>query len=307
MNVLDAGGGRVFLLQFFPDSRRLLVGRETAERSVVFSILTLPDGRPVDLALPRLESQSSYFSGCGPHVAIHPSGEFCHVAWEGQLFAFRTDDGQSLPVPPDIKAYQVVISRDGRRLLASDLTSQKKKLFALEASGETFKPTWAMPQGDRFANVAGFLMDGDRFISIDFETGVSIRRYADGEVEKSARYPAGYSYQPQLSPDRRFLGIIGYSSWYLYDTADLRKPRRITSSRSSGDYVSFAFHPGGKTMAMIHGGPTLVKIHDLETLKQVRTYKWKLGPLGAVAYSPDGTLGAAGSRDGRIVLWDSDE
>lgn len=307
MNVLDAGGGHVFLLQFLPDSRRLLVGREMNDRTVAFSILTLPNGNRVDLPLARLEFQSWSHSGYGPSVAIPASGDICHIAWEGKLFAFRTDDGQSLPVPPGITAYQVVISRDGQRLLAADLTWQQRKLSAFEASGTGFKLVWDRPQGDRFANVAGFLPDGERFISIDFETGVSIRRFADGEEEKSVNYPAGTSHQPQFSPDGRFLGIIGYSSWYLYDTADLGKPRRITSTRSSGDYVSFAFHPGGKTFAMIHGGPTLVKIHDLETLKQIRTYKWKLGPLGAVAYSPDGAVGAAGSRDGRIVVWDSEE
>jgi WD40 repeat protein len=308
MNVLDAGGGRVALLRFLPDSRRILVGRETADRSVAFSILTLPDGNCVDLPLPHLPFQSRYFYGYGPNVAIHPSGETCHIAWEGQLFAFRTDDGQSLPVPAGFTAHQVVISRDGQRLLAADLgSSEKIMLFAFENIGDRFQNLWTKPQEYRFANVAGFLPDGERFITIDHEPGVSIRRFADGEEEKSARYPAGSSRQPELSADGRYLGIMGYSSWYLYDTTDLGKPRRITANRSSGDYVSFAFHPGGKTFAMIHGGPTLVKIHDLETLKQIRTYKWKLGPLGAVAYSPDGALGAAGSGDGRIVVWDSDE
>jgi WD40 repeat protein len=60
-------------------------------------------------------------------------------------------------------------------------------------------------------------------------------------------------------------------------------------------------------VAVIHGGPTLVKEYDLSTLERVWTWQWKLGPLQSVAYSPDGNLGAAGSRDGRIVLWDVDE
>ena len=60
-------------------------------------------------------------------------------------------------------------------------------------------------------------------------------------------------------------------------------------------------------MAVIHGGPTLVKVYDLGTLKQIHKWTWKLGPLRSVAYSPDGTVGAAGSDDGRIVVWDVDE
>jgi WD40 repeat protein len=39
----------------------------------------------------------------------------------------------------------------------------------------------------------------------------------------------------------------------------------------------------------------------------VHKWNWKLGPLRSVAYSPDGTLGAAGSEDGRVVVWDVDQ
>ena len=60
-------------------------------------------------------------------------------------------------------------------------------------------------------------------------------------------------------------------------------------------------------MAVIHGGPTLVTVYDVETLKPVHKWNWKLGPLRSVAYSPDGTVGAASSEDRRIVVWDVDE
>lgn len=76
--------------------------------------------------------------------------------------------------------------------------------------------------------------------------------------------------------------------------------------RFSHHFVSFAFHPDGRTLAVIHGGPTLLKVYDLATLRLARTYRWKLGPLGAVTFSPDGMRGAVGSRDGRILLWDVD-
>ena len=100
------------------------------------------------------------------------------------------------------------------------------------------------------------------------------------------------------------IGLIGYGKMYFWDLTTLDKPRKIGGSSSFGDFRSFAFHPNGKTVAVIHGGPTLVKVYDLSTLERVRDWKWKLGPLQSVAYSPDGNLGAAGSKDGRIVVWD---
>jgi WD40 repeat protein len=112
--------------------------------------------------------------------------------------------------------------------------------------------------------------------------------------------------QPQISPDGTRLGLVGYGSMYVWDLTTLEKPRKISGSSNFGDFRSFAFHPNGKTVAVIHGGPTLVKVYDLATLERVQTWKWKLGPLTSVAFSPDGTLGAAGSEDGRIIVWDVD-
>jgi WD40 repeat protein len=111
----------------------------------------------------------------------------------------------------------------------------------------------------------------------------------------------------RISPDGRFVGIIGYHSMYVYDLPKPGKPRRISGSRSSGDFYGFAFHPNGRSIAVIHGGPTLVKEYTLPDLTPLRKRNWKVGPLRAIDYSPDGTMGAAGGRDGRIVVWDADD
>jgi WD40 repeat protein len=39
---------------------------------------------------------------------------------------------------------------------------------------------------------------------------------------------------------------------------------------------------------------------------QLRTLDWKAGKLVSVAFSPDGALAAAGTEDGKIVVWDVD-
>ena len=43
-----------------------------------------------------------------------------------------------------------------------------------------------------------------------------------------------------------------------------------------------------------------------ELVELVRTLDWKLGKLVSVAFAPDGSIGAAGTEDGKIVVWDVD-
>jgi WD40 repeat protein len=304
MLVLQAGDS-VIRLQFLPGGRRLLAWLLSADTVVSLDVWTLPDGGRVRLPLPRLDVNSWWNSAYqGNAVAVHPSGESCYVAWDGQLFSFCLADGTPRLVPEGVRAHQAALSPCGDRLLAADLTHGRKQLAALTADASGCKVVWCRPQPPQFRHVAGFLPDGERFVTV--ADVVRVSTFATGEEQAATRYPTGHAYQPQLSPDGRHLGVVGYSSMYLFDTAGLGKPRRISSTQNYGNFVSFAFHPDGRTLAVIHGGPTLVKIYDLGTLQLVGKYNWKLGPLGCVAFSPDGMLGAAGSRDGRIVLWDLD-
>jgi hypothetical protein len=305
MYVLETGEG-VARMQFLPDGRRLLALTETAEKAVSLAVWPLSGGEPVRLPLPRLRAQDWWTWHRGHVAAVHPSGDRCYVAWEGGLFAFRTGDGAPLPAPAGVRAREAVLAPGGGRLLAADRVpggEGRLSALAVDAAGGTLLWRRAIPR--QFHHLAGFLPDGERFVTV--EDAVCIRTFAAGEEEAAVRYPGHHASTPQLSPDGRHLAVIGYGSMYLFETAPLGKPRRITSSRTFGNFVSFAFHPGGRTLAVIHGGPTLVKLYDLATLRLARTLRWKVGPLAAVAFSPDGMLGAAGSRDGRIVVWDVDE
>jgi WD40 repeat protein len=303
MLVLQADNS-VIRLQFLPDGRRLLAWVLTGQEVVSFDIWTLPDGGRVRLPLQRLNVYTWRNSGLeGNAVAVHPTGEWCYLAWGGQLSSFRTADGSPRPVPEGVTAHQVILAPGGDRLLAADLERKQLTALTLDASGGTV--VWRRPLPGGFWQLAGFLPGGERFLTIS-EHAVRVRTFAADDEQASVRYPGGHAYQPQLSPDGRHLVVIGYGSMYLFGTDPPGKARRITSGRTFGNFVSFALHPDGRTLAVIHGGPTLLKVYDLGTLRLARKYRWNLGPLGAVAYSPDGTLGAAGSRDGRILLWDVD-
>jgi WD40 repeat protein len=295
MRVLEAGSV-VTYLQFLPDSRRLVVALDAPQRSMNLEVWSLPGSERVRLRLPKVDPTYWQHTEDGPWIAIHPSGDWCYVAWNERLYSFDTSDGTPRPVLDRILAHSVIISPDGERVV----TAYSGEVTTFAAGKPDTKVSRAMVS-PKFRFLAGFLPDGKRMVWV--EEGIRI-----GTPGKDYDSPPGahkcLGSRPQMSPDGRYLALLGYSSMYLYDLPVLGKPRQIKSSSNFGDFRSLAFHPDGKTMAMIHGGPTLVKVYDLTTLRLKDKYQWKVGQLNSVAYSPDGLLGAAGSRDGKVVVWD---
>jgi WD40 repeat protein len=308
MQVLEVGQ-TVFLLRFLADGRRIVVATSGPPpgQAVTFHILSFATGDRIPLDVPRATFGAwDYHAWRGNAIAVHPSGESCYLAWGARLFAFRTADGQPFPVPEGVKANQVVISPDGGRLLTFHREARGGgPLFAIATGSDGGSVIHRTRMPERCMTVAGFLPDGERFVTID--EVVRIRSFATGEVLAAGKYKVFASHQPQVSADGRYLAALGYGNMYVWDLTTLAKPGKIGGTATFGDFRSCAVRPNGKTMAVIHGGPTLVKVYDLAALKQVHKWTWKLGPLRSVAYSPDGTVGAAGSDDGRIVVWDVDE
>jgi len=50
-----------------------------------------------------------------------------------------------------------------------------------------------------------------------------------------------------------------------------------------------------------------VRVFDRTTWEEVSKFTWKSGRLRSVTYSADGTLAAAGSDTGQVIVWDVDE
>lgn len=67
------------------------------------------------------------------------------------------------------------------------------------------------------------------------------------------------------------------------------------------------FHPSGNFLAAgganIDGG---VYSWEVGSWREIAGYHWPIGPVMCVCFSPDGTLGAAGSEKGRVTVWDVD-
>lgn len=65
------------------------------------------------------------------------------------------------------------------------------------------------------------------------------------------------------------------------------------------------FGPGGETVHTVSSDGT-ARVWDAATGQQVKSFDWGVGKLYAAAVAPDGLTCAAGTEDGRILLWDVD-
>lgn len=90
---------------------------------------------------------------------------------------------------------------------------------------------------------------------------------------------------------------------HLFD-ASTGKPAAGLVHRGRPFVTAIAVHPRGPVACARTDGT--VTFWDADKLTQLRTLDWKVGKLVSLAFSPDGALGAAGTEDGKVVVWDVD-
>jgi hypothetical protein len=93
---------------------------------------------------------------------------------------------------------------------------------------------------------------------------------------------------------------------FIYDLASLdRKPKKLTNPAKRKHFAGFAIHPSGRWLAAA-GLDGAVTLWDTTTWTVAQTWAWDAGQARSVCFSADGTLAAAGTDSGKVVVWDLD-
>lgn len=297
--VFDGPSAKVTGLAFAPDGRLLAV----ASKGV--AVWDLPGGRQ----LSRARGPTGRPKPATPQrMTFLPDGQLAAVVADGAIVL-------SDPIDPARTLLQLdgggpvtaaAFAPSGRAVV---LAGPRLRLVALDGG----EPVWAVtpPRGREFGGVA-VAPDGGRLAVaanasgpardhelrlLEPETGRtgSVLAAGPGRVDHLAWSPRG----------DRIAGLIGLRLW-LWD-AGTGNPTGPLTAGGTGLFTPPAFHPSGRWVlaggANVDGG---VYVWDAATGRELRGHLWPVGPVHAVAVSPDGVLAAAGGERGRVAVWDVD-
>jgi WD40 repeat protein len=116
---------------------------------------------------------------------------------------------------------------------------------------------------------------------------------------------SGFHPSLRFTEDGRWLVLMEESQLSAWQVDGLREISS-THAPGRGHFRSLAMHPSCRFLATT-AGDGVVRYWHPEGLRELRSFQWGIGKLSAIAFSPDGTLGAVGGEKGRIAVWDIDD
>lgn|GEM_PF-886588 len=148
-------------------------------------------------------------------------------------------------------------------------------------------PPWLEPNRHKAA---------PRLVACSVQTGEVVSEWQNRSLDV---------YYLTVSPNQELLAGKNCTRIAVFSTADFSKPLVVIRNTSKKDFTGIAFHPSGRYLAATSNDET-VRLYDTTNWEVTRTFTWKIGQMRSIAFSPDGTLAAAGGDKGQVVVWDVD-
>jgi WD40 repeat protein len=257
---------------------------------------------------------------CPARFCFHPSGRWLLGPGEnGGLVAYDLTTQESRVTKVEsANVTNVLATADGSAVVyyhyERDRSNRGYACREWSPEGE-FPPRWSAPtfldpKGD--SRTFGFILlaDGTRILTterksgFEYSTFLAFRSLATGEVLASA--DIGSQDQPAIAagPDDSTFVVLSKKLLLMF-REPLIAPFKTLRSDGKKHFTGVAFHPSGKYLAATSNDET-VKLYDTATWEVARTFTWQIGKMRSIAFSPDGTLAAAGSDKGQVIVWDVD-
>ncbi len=310
-------------LAFSPDSRHLLA---VGVKPLVGGLFSFNRLALWDLADPAATPPARIDNGFDPSAAYFlPDGRLLGVDDRGFTVTAWPDGGRLSRVegkPPPQRVEQSALSPDGQWLAL--IGGRRFRCQSVESGAG-----WAAPFPRGFEGVAAAFSPDDRQLAVLHRNPLDDVLLEDpprGTVHDTASgtelgtLPRWFGDLSWLlwSPDGRFVVGCGWSGFRVMPpgAGGTAVQREWSNRRPEDNATAAAFHPGGRFLVTGHRGGSLrfwdtgewageFRVRD-ESRPPARVLDWGVGPVQALAFSPDGTLGAVAGADGEVVVWDAD-
>jgi WD40 repeat protein len=299
-------GVRIDELAFSPDAQALAA---PALSGGVMLWAAFADGaRPEVVPLPNQAGAS--------RLAFAPDGSTL-FAGHDQLFALDLASREATRVPTGRwSTLGFAVSPDGAALVVSEflqggettrLTCWSTDDFTahewqIEIAAHVYLPPVVHKSGNAFVQIESIRQPVNRH----WRTHRVRRSLKTGEhLDKTPPLPDSPE-QLALSPDGATVAVRVRESLHIGPAVGRDDVTRAVPNTTKKHFTGVAFHPSGRHLAATSNDET-VKLFDTTTWELARTFTWDIGRMRSVCFSPDGTLAAAGSDKGKVVVWDVDE
>lgn len=254
-------------------------------------------------------------------ITFHPDGKRLFIGSERMLRVWDLSTNTVVDLGGRVVFPELVFDGKGARILLTYTRWDDEESGIIEYR-EVKQVELLLASSDWLWNVAGNVRtmyarpvvspDGNRVAASmhnysrdRVRNNVHIRKAATGQVDAEIEF-GGANPLLQLAFSADSSKLLARSSGRVVKVFDPPTGQPVGELMHPGrPYVTgMAVHPNGTVACSRNNGA--VCFWNLEKYELMRTLDWKLGKLVSVAFSPDGSLGAAGTEDGQVVVWDVD-